>query len=308
MDPVDIARARHRLYGLLGQLLVDGPTDALADTVAALPALADAWPAGDADARQATHHRVFGLEVFPYESVFVGADGVMGGDATGALRRDLQAAGFRGGRTDVEVDHVGLELAALSWLCAAEAEALEDDVDPAPARAHQARLLHRHVARWLPALSLAVHGLDPWTQRVLALAEELVAAHCTALGPTPGWTLPPRPDDLLDDRRTGLARIARAWLVPAHSGWALSRQSIGRLAARAGVPSGFGPRWKMLEGVLAGAVDHDSADAALDALADELARWRDGYARAEALGLPIGPWRTRLAATEGELSRIRDAV
>ena len=304
MNELDTARARHRLYGLLGRLLLDGPVDAAAETVAALPALADVWPSGDADARLAMHQRVFGLEIFPYESVFLGEEGTLGGDATNRAQRTLTAAGFRGRRTDTQPDHVGLLLGALSWLAAAEAEALEDGADPGPARAHQARVIGGHLGRWLPVLSLSVSDMDRWTRRLLELTVEAVAAH----GHAEPFELPPRPAELLDDPRTGLARIARAWLIPAHSGWVISRYTIGRLAARAGIPAGFGPRWKMLEGVLAGAVDHERASVVLDGLADELARWERGYAQAAELGYVVEPWRARLACTAGELERLREAA
>ena len=135
-SPAELARARHRLAALLGQLCADGLV--ARDVVAAIPPLAplcDVPP----DLLAAEHHRWFVYELSPHESAFF--DGQLDGPSTAAVRATWSAIGFAPGRWDLADDHVGIELAALAHLFAAELEALEDGHDPAPIR-----LLQRRVA------------------------------------------------------------------------------------------------------------------------------------------------------------------
>ena len=65
----DRARARHRLYGLLGRLIATGRVDDVADTVRALPALAAVHEGGPDIA--AAHHQWLAYELSAHESAFV---------------------------------------------------------------------------------------------------------------------------------------------------------------------------------------------------------------------------------------------
>jgi hypothetical protein len=259
VTPADEAKARHRLWALLGQVLADGPTE----TVLALPALAGHWIADD-DERAAEHQRVTGFEVRPWETVFRDPD------AREAVRTAYAAGGFHPGRRDLELDHAGVQLAYLSHLAAAEHDALVDGVDATAIGRLERAFLAEHVLRWFPWLVVALRrARAPLYATTAELALELAQSRATR-APEPA----PVADDPLDDPSTGLGRIARHLCTPSLSGLWLGQSTIAAAAAAAGVPSGFDSRARRLESVLFAAVDHGRLPelvAALDAEAEDQA-------------------------------------
>lgn len=290
MTPAESARARYRLYALLGRLVVEGVGPRTDATVRALPALAAALPEASDDERAAEHHRVWSLEVFPYESVFLGPSALLGERAP-AVHASWAACGFSSRRADLEPDHLGLELACVAFLSAAEADALDDGLDAEPLRALQRRFLDDHLLRWLPAVQVAIRRCGAGFERaVVDLALELAQSH---RGDPAPWELDPVPLDL-DDPGTGLARIARWLSVPAASGMFLSKAAIARIAARIEVPRGFGSRARMLQSVLFAAADHGRLPEVVGAIDEERAAW-------QVLG---PPWSDRLERTGEVLAQL----
>lgn len=226
-DAIDRARARHRLYGLLGRLLATGRVDEVVDAVRALPAL-EAIHAGG-PAIEAAHHQWMAYELSAHESAFV--DGALEGPATAAVRATYEAIGFRPGRRDLAPDHLGLELAAMAHLCAMEVEARTDGHDPAPVVELQARMLG-HLLRWLPLLATAVQG--PWADAV-GLASELVASHDVAAPP------PPEPPERID---------AQALMVPCEVGWVCTWQALRAAGEACDQPLGFGSKRRAVRTLL----------------------------------------------------------
>ncbi len=246
------AAARSRLYALLSRCVLEGPTDAVRDAIADLPALSEGWPDGDADARAALHHAVFGLQTFPYESVFVSEDGLLGGAAPEAVVAAYAESGLPARPRDVEPDHLAVELSNLAWLAAAEADALADALpdEAARVRAVAARFLHTHLLRWLPMLAVALRPW-PWHATVAELAVELALTQTEP----PRWALPPEPPPPLSPPR----RCAGWWTVPARAGFLLTAHAIDRLSADLGIPRGFGSRTDRLENLLCGALDREGS-------------------------------------------------
>lgn len=306
MLPHDLAVSRARTWGLLGRLLLEGPGEATAAWVAAIPSLQQAVPQGTPDELAAAHEAVLGREVFPYESVWVSADGQFGGAVAAALQHTYDACGFRASLPGTEPDHVGMQMLALSFLCGAEADALADGVEVAVTRtrALQASLLGGHLMRWLPALAIALSKQgEPLYAEVAQLAVELAASH-EVVDETDA--LPP-PLDVLDAPKAGLAAVSRALLVPGRTGWFLSRADIGRIGRSVDLPHGFGARWKMLETLLVTAVEHGRVGEVLAALDAEAASWDEAYRQHAALGMPVSAWRRRLKVTREALARLAEA-
>lgn len=297
---MDQARARHRAYALLGRLVWRGPDAELAPVVRALPALADVLPDEDADAWAAEHQRATGWEVFPYQSAYLSRDGLLGGAEEARVRAAYAEGGFA---PKGEGDHLGLELAYLAHLCAAEVEAAADGVSVADLQALQRRFLAEHVLRWLPAVVVAFERAGcPLYARVSAVALELAVSHGAAVEVAP--SLPGAPIGL-DDPETGIAALARAWVVPAVSGWALSRCAIGRVARTADVPVGFGSRAHQLEAAWRAAVDHRRLGGFLAGLAAEAEAWQRRYAELAEVGAPVCAWVERLRDTQEAVARVR---
>lgn len=228
-DPVALATARHRLYGLLGQLVADGLVAELRPVIQALPALRPLLDSPPEDL--ATEHtRWFTHELSPHAAAFF--DGVLDGPTTAQVRATWHAAGFAPGRTDLEDDHLAVHLAALSFLCAAELEARQDGIDPAPVLLLQQRVL-TPLQGWVPLLAHAIEG--PWGC-VAGLAAELIDDHAEA---DQGPSVPPPGDD----DKVG----AQELMVPAQSGWVATWTTLNRLGDESGCPMGFGSKARSLK-------------------------------------------------------------
>lgn len=314
LAPAELARARHHSYLLVSRLFLDGLTTDLIPTLRQIAALAAFLPSTfDVDEAAATHYELFGLNIFPYEAVFleVGARGSaiqLGGPATQRVEQHLQEANYPLPSGDVSADHVGHELGLLAHLSAAEAGAWKEGRDEKARRIQlrQRDFLQAHLLRWLPSLVQAIkeHG-QPFYTALSDLALELVQDHALALplSETVASFLQNNPPPSLQDEKTGLRQIARYLSTPSHSGIYLSRKAIGARARDLGLPHGFGGREQMLENLFRAAVQYDSLRPLLGALDNVVLRWQDAYQQVfvDDLHRFVQPWLARVAATHALL-------
>ena len=252
-------------------VLAEPPTAAAAGVAEGLGLPA---PSGDAYAT------VFLMEVYPYGSVYLGPEGMLGGEARDRTTGVWQALGIE---PPSEPDHV----AALLGILAALAERSHD------ARAAHARrvLLWEHVLPWMPICltkiqELGVAPYDAWAAQTLALL-----AHEAATVPAPDH-LPPalagaptlrnHPDTLVADL-----------LAPIRSGVVLTRADLSAAARALGLGLRRGERRFILQALL----DQD-APSTWAWIAQDARRWVDRY---EALRGTLGPltdfWVARARAT-----------
>lgn len=320
MKPAEAALARHHSYALLSKLFLDGLTSDLLPTLQQINVLAAFLPDPfDADEAAATHYHLFGLNIFPYEAVFLGSRSQgstiqLGGPLTQSVEQRLREVSYPLGSGDVSPDHIGHELGFLAHLSAAEADAWEDAL-PKTARQMQQRqreFLRAHLLGWLPALCQAIGNQSaPFYTALTDLTQQLVQDHALALSlaasapPAHHDELPQAPR-LLKDRKTGLRQIARFLCVPAFSGIYLSRDSMSAMARDLQLPRGFGSREKMLENLFYAAVQYDALDALLAALDDAAAKWQQAYRRAFVPELQrfTQSWQERVAATRALLEEM----
>ncbi|MFK7929778.1 MAG: molecular chaperone [Myxococcota bacterium] len=275
MTPENMALARSRTYGFVGEVLLDGWTARAVDVAASLPIGRSLPP--DADRRAVEHQRVFGRSAPPYESVFCSLDGLMGGATAAAVRTTYSEIGFAGLRPDVEPDHAGLQCLALSFLCAAEADARRDGVSRPDLAEHQQQLLKRHLARWAHLLHLAVQsqGSESCTE-LCALLVDLVEDHS---GLHPEAHDEP---DLLANPQVGIRQICSYLLTPARCGVWWGAADLQRLADQADLACGFGRRQQMMESLWFSAIDHQVVPRLVDVLVGDVQRWcREGDPRPE---------------------------
>jgi putative dimethyl sulfoxide reductase chaperone len=184
------ANPRAQLYALLARLFLDELDRPLACYLRGLPGLAEHIPPdaelGDwlADMR-AEHQRLFGLNVYPYESIFRDRELMLNSAATQPVAALYAASGFtpaarsRAGAPD----HLGFELALMAELAARPPH---DDI----AQSHMATLLHNHLAAWLPACAEALDRVAraPLHHALTETVVELVLgelAECGAVPPLP---------------------------------------------------------------------------------------------------------------------------
>lgn len=240
------------------------------------------------------------LLVPPHADVFASEAGQLGGVCAASARRAMEVAGFHPQPEGLPADHIGLLCDAMAHLEAARAEAERADRDALAQRISERgqEFLRAQVLPWLPALAVAVSLEAPaWGDEVRALAR-LAAAY-----EIPPVAQPDKPPNPLDRDGATLLEVC-TWLVrPRWSGWWLSPRVLGRLGA-----AGVGvSRARQLEAVWrAGGREH--AAEVRGVLLEELVRWREGYARMSAIGLPVQAWFMRMSVTGVVLRRMEEVI
>lgn len=310
--------ALRKAYGLFDLLYREGLSARVREIVRAVPELSEALPEPfDPDEAAADHQHLFGFNVFPYASVFLDPDGLLGGPVAEAVGLHFRTAGFDIDLNQEGADHVGHTLAFLGFLAAAEADAWEDNRPDEAARmqAHARRFIDAHLLPWLPAFVEALQRQQvPFYPHLAGLTEALVLDHRALLGSTVEavHALAP-PPALLDDEKTGLKDIAAYLATPPWSGFFLSRDDIGRLGRAENLPRGFGDRRLMLGNLLRAAAEYDRIEPLLAHLLSLTEAARAHYHALATSDLPIAKtvaamWLERLDTTQQLIARIREGV
>lgn len=175
----------------------------------------------------AAYTDLFVFQLYPYASVYLGAEGMLGGDA-----RDQVAGFWRALKLipPAEPDHL-TTLLALYCNIAEREHAEGDDLRRLLWTRARHTLLNEHLVSWLPlylqrAGEIADEAYTRWAQLLeVALAEESRAA--------PSWTPPACLRDapaFQDTDEDGLDVIVGALLAPARSGMILLRSDLERAA------------------------------------------------------------------------------
>lgn len=313
MNRTERLLARSRAYQLFSHLFLQGQTAESQPLLAAIPELAAHIRQG-ANQAAAAHYWLFGLNVFPYEAIFLDADNLLGGHVAESVARFYHETGYVA--PDAESpDHIGCELGLLAFLCGAEFDAAEDQKPQYMQRMRhlQRRFLDAHVLRWLPALVQAIRQQGaPFYSALAELTLALVLEHRRALGddllnPSAAFHLP-QPPDILDSEKTGLKEIAAYLLTPAYSGFYLSHDDIRRIGVRHQLPQGFGKRQQTLANLLRSAADHDSLAEVIESLQAIIWRWQTFYAGTALAQHFITAWLQRLAQASDLLQHMQAAV
>jgi hypothetical protein len=249
---------RWELFRALGAVAGDP-----ADARAACDALGVGGP-GNAE-----HTEVFVINCPPYASVYLGAGGGLGGDATDRVAGFWRAIGIA---PPAEPDH----LTALLSLYASLGEAGHDTrmaaTSDALTRARHA-LFWEHLWPWLPGYlnavaDLHVPALAPWASLATRALQAERGAH-------PGGWLPlalraaPRPVAAAD----GLGDVLDALTTPIRSGFILTRRCLAAGADTAGAGRRIGERRFTLRAML-----EQAPAETLGWLGGEAARWSRRHA------------------------------
>lgn len=319
MNNAEFALARSRAYALFSRIFMGGiDADAL-PFLQHLPELAESFDAmsWDADEAAAQHYQLFGLNVFPYESIFLHDDGMLGSVVTEAVQETYRRIGFTPTSSE-SADHLANELAALAFLVGAEADALSDSEQAQSQRMRhlQRQFLDEHLLRWFPALVQAVHQQDvPYYSELSDVLLRMFIEHRESLGEdllaqAGEFALPDVPV-LLEREKTGLKDIAAFLLTPALSGLYLSREDIRRLGRTVELPHGFGSRQQMLTNLLRVAADYQQLEAVLQQMLELVQQWQRHYdtVAAHSTLQCIAPvWQQRLIHSANMLAQMQAAA
>ncbi len=234
----------------------------------------------------AEHTAAFVLNCPPSASVYLGAEGGLGGEAADRAAGFWRALGLH---PPAEPDHLSALLGLYASLGEAAGEARLTATADALTRARHA-LFWEHLWSWLPGYldavaDLGLPGLVPWAR----LARRALPAE---RGAHPGGRLPlalrdapgPGPDG------DGLAAVLDTLTVPVRSGFVLTRRSLASGADAASAGHRIGERRFTLRAML-----EQAPSATLDWLAAEAARWSRRYAGPDGFTDPVLAWWARRA-------------
>ncbi|HET7762620.1 MAG TPA: molecular chaperone TorD family protein [Phycicoccus sp.] len=249
----------------------------------------------------AEHTQVFGLGAVPYASVYLGAEGMLGGEAGDRVAGFWRALGYA---PPADADH----LAALLGLLATLGEAEADEPDPARAALRgRARsvLLWEHLLSWVPAFARAVaRAGSPFYAGWAALLVEVLIAEAAAVPEPDGLPValavaPGLPTDIESVRG-----LAAALLTPVRTGIVLTRSDLARGARDTGLGLRIGER----AFVLASMLEQDPV-ATLDWVAQRADAWAVEHAHDEASLGPVARfWAERATTTATTCRERRDST
>lgn len=232
----------------------------------------------------AAYTELFLFQLYPYASVHLGAEGMLGGEARGRVAGFWRAVGRP---PPAEPDHLAALLALYASLLEEEARA-GDGPEGAMVTQGRRALLHEHLAPWAPAFLERVVELDggayaAWAAVTSsALDEELEAVGPAAELPLHLRKAPPLPDP----RQEGGEGFLDVLLAPVRSGMILARADLARLARSLELGLRMGERRYILEQLLG-----QDPPRVLKALSEEAGRWAERHGkRRGALGVTGDFW------------------
>jgi TorA maturation chaperone TorD len=235
-----------------------------------LQAIADLLDLGPLPSRTA-HGELFLFQLYPYASVYLGAEGMMGGEAEDRIAGFWRALGQV---PPPRPDHLPLMLGLQARLGELEEEAAAATGAAERWRHARAAFLWEHLLSWLPVflgkLLALGQAVDPFYLRWAALLREALREEASRLHPPPHLPLHLRaaPEGLEDPRTGGSDPFLRSLLSPVRSGMILIRADLARAASELGL----GLRPDARRQALASMLEQDAA-AVLGWLAAETTAW-----------------------------------
>lgn len=254
----------------------------------------------------AEHTDLFQLNLHPWASVHLGAEGMLGGEARDRVAGFWRAVGLT---PPPEPDHLG----ALLGLLAALEDARAAATDPAEAALlgeAVAALLDEHLLSWLPPFLVRVGELGgdfhrAWADLLGEVLREIAGRGAPGEErPLPAALrdAPPLHDPRRSDEGGSGEAFVKALLAPVRSGLVLGRRDLARAGRDLGLGVRLGERAYTLKALLA-----QDAPRVLVWLAAEARRQAVGVARSGAPPHIMAFWEARALAAASLLDELTDA-
>jgi TorA maturation chaperone TorD len=238
----------------------------------------------------AHYAQLFLFQLYPYASVYLGPDGMLGGEPRGRIAGFWSAVG----RTPpAEPDHLSALLGLYAGLLV-EASDAGDSAEGELVRQGISALLSEHVAPWCFAFLERVQDLDRgFYGRWAALLEHTLLEGIGEAGPTTSLPVHLRDATPLPDPRSEGGRVFLSALVaPARTGMVLTRSDLRDIAVGLKLGLRVGERRYILENLLS-----QQPGPVLDALSERAARAAERHTRRrERLGVIADFWSNRASA------------
>lgn len=251
---------------------------------------------------EADYTELFLFQLTPYASVYLGPEGMLGGEA-----RDRIAGFWRALQQEppAEPDHLAVMLAFYARLAEEEAGSEQARERGAWRRARKA-LLWEHLLPWLPAyLSKVVDLQTPFYRRWAQLLEEALREEVVALGAQERLALHLREaPGVSDPRKENPDGFVGSLMSPVRSGMILTRADLGRAGRELHLGTRAGERKFVLTGLL-----EQNPAGTLEWLRREAAVWAGRHGRSNSLAPAIAAyWRGRAEATADVLGALAKSV
>jgi len=253
------------LFRTLGALL-EAPTARLESSGVDLAELLELRPLPTVD----EHAQLFLFQLYPYASVYLGNEGMLGGEAQDRITGFWRALALE---PPEEPDHLTVMLACYAEICQRQ-EASASGLVRDRLRLARGVWLWEHLLSWLPIYLEKLEELAPpfylqWGKLLnSALVEE-----AKQLDPPEGLPLHLRAsEELPDPREEGAEVFLGALLSPVRSGLLLTGSDLAGAARKLGLGLRKGERRFILRSLLA-----QEPTAVLGWLVGEAERWRDRH-------------------------------
>jgi len=236
----------------------------------------------------ADHYQVFGMEVFPFASVFLTAEAQMGGAPLEWAAEFYRRSGWY---PKTQPDQACAMVRFLDQEIPKDREAAGE-------------FLSAQVLTWLPVFGLALMQLQhPFFSPLGKRLNEVLATCVRELQPSP-FEIPLQhlTPEFLADPEQGLKEIAHRMLAPALCGVYFSRVDQLQIAHALELPVSFATRSQIMPSLWYASVDYHKQGELVQALSHFVEGWIQGL---QALPAPLAPWLTPwVVASQGTLASL----
>jgi TorA maturation chaperone TorD len=253
----------------------------------------------------ATYTELFVFELYPYASVYLGAEGMLGGEA-----RDRVAGFWRalGETPPPEPDHLSVMLALYARLVELE-ESEPDSVRRAGLRGARKAFLWEHILSWLPVYlnKLGETATHPFYRRWGEMLTEALKSEARAVGAQTQLPIHLREATALglnDPREASVEDFLQSLLAPVRSGMILVRSDLSRAARRLNLGLRLGERKFILKALFS-----QDAPGVLEWLSVEADSWAERHRlQRGALGAVAITWEEKALACANLLKELGRAA
>ena len=243
---------------------------------------------------------LFVFQLYPYASVYLGSEGMMGGEA-----RNLIAGFWRAlnETPPAEADHLAVMLALYARLAEMQEREAESDEQRLSSRAARKAFLWEHLLSWLPFYLCKLSDIaPPFYKRWGEILLEALLAEAATTGRQEQLPLHLREAPrLINPQEQGVEEFLQAVLTPVRSGLILTRADLIKSARKIGLSLRMGERRFILKTLLS-----QDAYKIFGWLAEEADIWKQRHRQyRKPLGKIAKAWEEKTEASAALFAELR---